>query len=193
MQMSPLKRYRFHIATALVALLVVEGLAYASFALVIGRKGRSFHYDDYNVLRAGVTLQELQSFRGRSYDEVTGWLPAQNSHGDVLSEAGDGFRWTYAIDSKRARLNPYKADRIKISVYGDSFTFCDQVNDDQTWPYYLSKLTNTRVENWGVGAYGTDQALLRLKQNLPKYRTNIVVLGVFSENINRLMNAYRPF
>ena len=192
MQMSLLKHYRFHIATVLVVLLVVEGLAYASFVLVIGRKERSFIYDDYSVLRASVTLQELQSFRERSYDEVTGWLPMPNSHGDLLPD-GDGVRWSYTIDSKRARFNPYAADRTKISVYGDSFTFCDQVNDDQTWPYYLSQLTNTRVENWGVGAYGTDQALLRLKKNLPKYRTNIIVLGVFTENINRLMNAYRPF
>jgi len=187
-----LKRYKFHIATILLVLFIIEGLTYASFVLVISKKERSFIYDDFDVLRKSVTLQELQRFRDGYYDEVTGWLPKPNSHDD-FSPDGDGIHWSYWIDSKRARRNPYKVDLIKISAYGDSFTFCDQVNDDQTWPYYLSKLTDTQVINWGVGGYGTDQALLRLKQNLPKYRTNIVVLGIFSENINRLMNSYRPF
>jgi hypothetical protein len=187
-----LKRYKFHIATILFVIFVVEGLTYASFLLVISRKERSFIYDDFDVLRKSVTLQELQKFRDGFYDQATGWLLKPNSHND-LSPDGDGIHWSYTIDSKRARRNPYAVDLVKISAYGDSFTFCDQVNDDQTWPYYLSKLTDTRVVNWGVGGYGTDQALRRLKQNLPKYRTDIVVLGVFSENINRLMNTYRPF
>jgi len=187
-----LKRYKFHIATIIFVIFIVEGLTYASFVFVISRKERSFIYDDFDVLRKSVTLQELQRFREGFYDQATGWLLKPNSHDD-LSPDGDGIHWSYTIDSKRARRNPYAVELIKISAYGDSFTFCDQVNDDQTWPYYLSKLTNTRVVNWGVGGYGTDQALLRLKQNLPKYRTDIVVLGVFSENINRLMNTYRPF
>ncbi|MEX2162807.1 MAG: SGNH/GDSL hydrolase family protein [Sulfuricaulis sp.] len=187
-----LKRYKLHIATILVVLFIIEGLTYASFVLVISRKERSFIYDDYDALRNSVTLQELQRFRVGFYDKVTGWIPPSNSH-DELSPDGNGIHWSYTIDSKRARRNPYAAKLVRISAYGDSFTFCDQVNDDQTWSYFLSKLTNSHVENWGVGGYGTDQALLRLKQNLPKYRTDIVVLGVFSENINRLMNSYRPF
>ena len=192
MLVNLLNRYKFHLSILLVVLVVVEIIAYAAFALVISKKERSFVYDDKDILRESITLQELQNFRERSYDETTGWLPVANDHGDLLPD-GDDVYWSYTIDSKRARLNPYAADRVQISVYGDSFTFCEQVNDDQTWPYYLSQITKTRVENWGVGAYGTDQAFLRLKMNLPKYRTNIVILGVFTENINRLMNAYRPF
>jgi len=187
-----LKYYKFHIATIILVLFMVEGLTYASFILLLNRKERSFIYDDFDALRNSISLQELHRFRDNFYDKVTGWQLKPNSHEDLFPD-GDGVSWSYTIDNIGARFNPYAGDRIKISAYGDSFTFCDQVNDDQTWPYYLSKLTNYRVENWGVGGYGTDQALLRLKQNLPKKRTDIVVLGVFSENINRLMNTYRPF
>lgn len=193
MFMCVFRRYKLHIATVLVVLLAAEGLSYATFALVIGRKERSFIYDNYSALRESITLEELQKFRNGFYDEQTGWHPIQNDHREVTSETGDNTRWTYTIDYKRARHNFYAAEHTIVSVYGDSFTFCDQVNDDQTWPYYLSQLTRSKVENWGVGAYGTDQALLRLKMNLPKYRTKIVVLGILSENIKRLMNAYRPF
>ena len=37
-----------------------------------------------------------------------------------------------------------------ISCYGDSFTFCRQVNDDETWEHYLSKKLKTNVKNFAV-------------------------------------------
>ena len=47
------------------------------------------------------------------------------------------------------------SENIKSNIlcFGDSFTFCRQVNDNETWEYYLSELENTNVKNFGVGRF----------------------------------------
>jgi len=49
------------------------------------------------------------------------------------------------------------------------------------------------VYNFGVGAYGTGQAYLRFREDSPKVGTPLVTVGLISENINRIVNRYRPF
>lgn len=80
-----------------------------------------------------------------------------------------------------------------ISAFGDSFTHCDGVKDNETWEERLSMLLQENVYNLGVGGYGTDQAYLKFLSIFPKIQTPIVILGLFTENINRIVNVYRPF
>jgi hypothetical protein len=48
--------------------------------------------------------------------------------------------------------------------------------------------------NYGVGGYGTDQAVLRVEKNCRAgQRTDVVVLGICSENINRILGNFRAF
>jgi len=50
------------------------------------------------------------------------------------------------------------------------------------------------VANYGVGGYGTDQALLRYKKKLDEgLRSTIAILGIHEENFNRVINRFRPF
>lgn len=87
------------------------------------------------------------------------------------------------------RITPYDSGVVKISAYGDSFTACDNANDE-TWEYYLSELTGTRALNYGTRGFGTGQALFKLERNLRRgWGTPIVVLGVLSENIARVVNV----
>ena len=65
--------------------------------------------------------------------------------------------------------------------------------DDETWQFYLSKLTKKNVLNFGNGAYGPDQALLRFNEEIQKVRTQVVALGLTTENIARVVNIYRKF
>lgn len=80
-----------------------------------------------------------------------------------------------------------------IAAFGDSFTYCAQVKDEETWEEYLSALLQSNVYNFGTSAYGTDQAYLKYLSVSPKVRTPVVLLGIYTENINRLLNVYRPF
>ena len=76
-----------------------------------------------------------------------------------------------------------------VSAYGDSFTECTGP-DDLTWEALLSKLLHADVINFGVSAYGPDQALLKLKRLYPQYRTPVVLFGFLSRDISRIVNVY---
>jgi hypothetical protein len=80
-----------------------------------------------------------------------------------------------------------------ISTFGDSFMYCAEVEDDQTWQTHLADFLKMDVYNFGVSGYGTDQAYLKFLSVYPEIRTPVVVLGVTTENINRIVNVYRPF
>jgi len=80
-----------------------------------------------------------------------------------------------------------------LATFGDSYTHCDEVEDDETWQTYLSRSIGQTVYNFGVGGYGTDQAYLRFREDYPKVRTPVVALGFTSDNIKRVVNVYRKF
>jgi hypothetical protein len=56
----------------------------------------------------------------------------------------------------------------------------------------LAARLNCRVGNFGVGGYGTDQALLRFMHN-PSDPSSVAVLGIFADNIQRNVNRVRYF
>ncbi|MCP3891745.1 MAG: hypothetical protein GY702_23180, partial [Desulfobulbaceae bacterium] len=71
-----------------------------------------------------------------------------------------------------------------ISLYGDSFTFGSEVDNDACWSSALSEIMGCCVKNFGVPGYGSDQAYLRFtKQKMDI--AQITILGFMSENIIR--------
>jgi hypothetical protein len=80
-----------------------------------------------------------------------------------------------------------------LATFGDSYTHCDQVENDETWQTYLSRTVGADVYNFGGGGYGTGQALLRFREDYPEVGTPWVGLGLITENINRIVNRYRKF
>ena len=83
--------------------------------------------------------------------------------------------------------------RPLMAAFGDSFTHCDQVGDAETWEEQLAEMLSADIYNFGVTGYGTDQAYIRFREELQKVGTPIVALGLITENINRIVNRYRPF
>jgi len=133
----------------------------------------------------------LKNFFSHGYDPVLGWIRKPNSHN---SEKGRDNTTNWNINSRGSRTNPENEHlSSKISCYGDSFTFARQVNDDETWEYFLSKLLNTNVQNFGVGNYGLDQSLLRLKREFLKNKTEIVILSVVPDTISRIVSVWKHY
>jgi len=133
----------------------------------------------------------LKKFFHHGYDPVLGWIRKPNtSH----SEQSENKITNWNINSQGYRANLENESLVnKISCYGDSFTFARQVNDNETWEYYLSKLTNTNVKNFGVGNYGLDQSLLRLKREFLKNKSEIVILGVVPDTISRIVSVWKHY
>tara|TARA_B110001454_G_scaffold144320_1_gene133986 strand:+ start:2700 stop:3944 length:1245 start_codon:yes stop_codon:yes gene_type:complete len=133
----------------------------------------------------------LKKFLIHGYDSELGWVRKPNTKHEENGEQGI-THWT--INEKGARTNPGFEDKIsKISCYGDSFTFSRQVNNNETWEQQFSKKINSNVQNFGVGNYGIDQALLRLKREFMKNKTDIVIMGVVPDTISRILSIWKHY
>ena len=83
---------------------------------------------------------------------------------------------------------------VLMTAFGDSFTHCDGVANSFTWEYLLERLNPAlEVLNFGVGGYGTDQALLRYELEGMAFHPHIAILGFLPENIHRVVSVFRPF
>ncbi len=126
------------------------------------------------------------------YDGALGW----KFRPGATSEHG-----LYHIDERGirtgARAAPRREDPI-IALYGDSFTFCSDVRYEESWGYQFEELladagAGYQVLNLGVGGYGMGQAYLRWRSTHSELRPEIVVFGLYGENVYRNVNVIRAF
>ena len=108
------------------------------------------------------------------------------------TEVPDEKRYSVEIESRPNLIFPNE-DSACVSIYGDSFTFGDEVNDDEAWGNVLSGLLDCKVANYGQGGYGTDQAYLRFELNEAADKAPVNILAIYPDNILRNLNQYRPF
>jgi len=136
--------------------------------------------------------KELEKFFEHGYDQELGWARKPNTEHNEIGKNSRVTKWT--TNSNVGRTNPdFDHTHSKISCYGDSFTFCRQVDDDETWEHYLSKSLNSNVQNFGVGNYGIDQSLLHLKRNFDKNKTDIIILSVVPDTISRIVSVWKHY
>lgn len=135
--------------------------------------------------------ERLKEFIKHGYDPELGWVRKPLTWKEEIGKDG---KTLYTINAAGARSNPNheNLERV-ISCYGDSFTFCRQVNDNQTFEWFLSELTNTNVVNFGVGNYGLDQSLLRLFREYPSNKTKVVMIGVVPSTIVRILCVWKHY
>ena len=131
----------------------------------------------------------LSKFFKNSFDQELGWVKKPNSRGIEKGKYGE---IEYHIDSNSSRKNNIEQE-TSIVTFGDSYTFCRQVEDNQTWQVYLSNLLNSKVLNFGVGNYGADQAYLYYQRQEVPVSTKVVILGVVPETICRVQSYWKHY
>ena len=136
---------------------------------------------EFTYRKIAVATAEFEGEEYHRYDRKLGWIPLPGSYrgkrGNRVTITEEGFRETPPPDVL------LEGDRILAC--GDSFTFCVEVSDDETWPCYLSRRLNTPVVNAGVSGYGLDQIVLRLESILDKIDPDSVVVSFIPEDIER--------
>ncbi len=140
--------------------------------------------DRPRLVRASATKDQADGLT--LYHPVLGWdFPP-----GLVYEDAEGIPYSHGARGERHCCTSF--DTTLIATYGDSFTYCAEVGDENTWQTFLGDKLQTNVLNFGVSGYGTDQALLKyeLQEGIA---AKIVILGVLPENINRVVNIYRPF
>lgn len=83
---------------------------------------------------------------------------------------------------------------LRLAAFGDSFTHCDDVENDECWTAQLEAVVpGAEVLNFGVSGYAPDQAWLRYQEEGRAYQPCAVLIGFMVENVNRMVNRFRPF
>jgi hypothetical protein len=84
--------------------------------------------------------------------------------------AGVVYDVHYSTDKDRVRVAPdsLKGHGPAVMFFGDSFTFGQGVNDDETLPNAFSILSGMRVLNFGVSGYGPHHMLRLMELDIPK-------------------------
>jgi lysophospholipase L1-like esterase len=116
-------------------------------------------------------------------DPVLGYLPKEDFSQNIALPSWNNAKLT--IDAQGFRANDNQedlADGEKILALGDSFTFGDQVNNNETWPSCLERKLKTRVVNGGVFGYGAAQALLRGMKITEQDKYQTVILSILVGN-----------
>jgi hypothetical protein len=88
-------------------------------------------------------------------------------------------------DRSRATSETEPEGSAEIVTLGGSFTFGQDVSDDETWPWKVqTAFPNVHVTNLGGNAYGTLQSLIRLENHLAREPTapRVVIYGLFDHH-----------
>jgi len=185
-----MKKYISWLLLFIIVYTFIEGSSLTTLFLL--EKIRGTDYYPANSL-SNTHRRLLQKFlKGKSrymtYSFTLGWTIKKNGKTDLKQANSQGIR-----SHREYQLIP-PDDVIRIASFGDSFTHCEHVKNNETWQERLNGANpNLEVINFGVGGYGLDQALLRYEQDGVKYASHIIFLGFMSENIYRNVSVFRPF
>jgi len=126
-----------------------------------------------------------------SFDFELGWVNKKNTIKKELSQAKE-IIYTYNKIGARS-IGKIDLEDSTISTYGDSYCLGREVMDTETWQYFLSEQLDTNVSNFGVGNYGLDQSLLRLKKEYLSNPTKIVIMAITPYTITRITSVWKHF
>ena len=125
-------------------------------------------------------------------DELLGWTVGPNRkgagpHGETYFSNEDGLRTEQNGASLRSR-----SSALRIAILGDSYTFGEDVSYKDTWGHRLKTLMgpDAQVLNFGVPAYGIDQAFLRYLRDARDWHPDIVILSFISHDVVRTGMVY---
>jgi hypothetical protein len=158
-------------------LIVAAPLAFAEAGLallpwIVGRGLRSIVY-----VPPRVTREEYERYLAIR-DPVTGW--PRRGEGDM------------ALPTPRPSPAFPEPREWCVTLYGESMTRGDDVSDAEAWGNVLAERLGCAVGNFGIGGYGTDQALLRFIANTAD-RAPATIVGIYTDNLLRNVNQYRYF
>ena len=128
-----------------------------------------------------------------AYHPLLGWIPLKNAKNISMGT----YMVNFNSDGVRG-IKTYTKERqsaiVRIVVVGDSFTFGEDVNDDETYPAQLEKvLPNAEVLNYGVHGYGLDQMTVRLHLDGFTYHPDVVIYAFIGGDLDRTLLSFRDY
>lgn len=117
------------------------------------------------------------------------FIPGRNSV-MTRSPVNGGNTVAHHINSQGFRGDELRpaGKAARVVVYGDSFIHAYYSPDEETFSARLGMLLAARlgkeveVVNAGVSSYGPDQEMLKMEDELPKLRPDLVIVAIFAGN-----------
>ncbi len=127
-------------------------------------------------------------YRFDEFDPIRGWRVRPDFRSEEIRTNSMGAR-------ADREYGPERVPGVsRIVAVGDSFTWGEDVANPETFSHRLeTQLDATEVMNFGVHGYGTDQQLLALRELGLPLRPDVVLLGLFEENVNRNVLTFRDY
>lgn len=97
------------------------------------------------------------------------------------------FPYGWVSDEPMPRPGDVSTEIVCAAAFGDSFTYAEEVMANEAWANQASKLLGCKIENFGVGGFGTDQTYLLYKEKKPK--VPIIIIGIYPEMLKRNIAA----
>ena len=135
-------------------------------------------------------LDRFKNFKKKNYNQYLGWDKKKDTKNYELRKKK---KINYSISKLGFRKSNFIKYKNNIATFGDSYTFCRQSSDHETWQEIISKNQKKFVSNYGVGNYGLDQAFLKYKKTKLNKNTNIVIFGVVPETICRIQSIWKNY
>ena len=124
-------------------------------------------------------------------DAVLGWTiaPDRDAADGIHKSSAEGLRTMNRGTDLRSQQAQHR-----VALFGDSFTFGEDVPFEQSWGHFLEAHTSpgTQVLNFGVDGYGLDQAYLRFRREVNKWTPDATVLAFIQDDLYRSVGVY-PF
>ncbi len=128
------------------------------------------------------------------YDSHLGWKLKPNLQGVRVEDQPPVTTNSRGVRSRREIPYEKPSDITRIVAIGDSYTFGYDGADDEIWPVDLeAQLSNCEVINLGVPGYGMDQQLLMLEREGLRYHPDIVLVGLYEEDMDRNLLPFRDY
>jgi hypothetical protein len=118
-----------------------------------------------------------------AHDQLLGFVPRAG-----FASAENRWSVMVSIDTNGLRTNgrsPRPPGACGVLAVGDSYTFGDQVADEQTWPARLEQRLQRPVWNGGVFRYSFAQTVLRAEQLLDRLPIDTLVVSLIPYDIKR--------
>lgn len=157
-----------------------------------------FANDDLSWRRRWVRRQQQEGiplyYSFDRHDPLLGWFSKPNLRDrrvfedETLNTNSRGLRGRQEFPYERTPGKP------RLLLLGDSFTFGDEVSDDETYAHQLQRLLpKAEILNMGVHGYGHDQMLLLLREEGRRYEPDVVLLGFLPLDMARNVVGFRDF
>ncbi len=164
----------------------------------LSKRLMDYHEEDYWWRNRWITKHQNSgtdtSYKTDVFDRSKGWIAKPNLRNieffdhKVLNTNSKGLRGI--------KDYPYGKNRsqYRILLLGDSFTFGDEVSDNETYARYLQEmLPDVEVLNMGMHGYGHDQMLIFLEEEGIKYEPDMVIMGFIGADMSRNLLHFRDY